>query len=74
MVYVCFCGVIMYNMLKCPKCKCENIVQGNLSGPVTLGINGLLDWLDDFKTFTCKDCGYTELVKIEKVKEQFVAR
>lgn len=64
----------MYRMTKCPKCKSENIENGSLSGPVTLGLNGLLEWLDELTTFTCKDCGYTELVKKEKINKQFATR
>lgn len=64
----------MYNMSKCPKCKSTNISEGTLSGPVTLGLNGLLEWLEELKAYTCNECGYTTLVNMPKIKGKLVAR
>ena len=53
----------MYKMIKCVKCNCEKIKQGDLSGPSTLALEGIPDWLSVYLTFTCEKCGYTEIVK-----------
>ena len=61
----------MYQMKKCVKCNSENIEVGTLGGPAaTMALSGIEDWLAVYKTYTCKDCGYTEIVKeFPKVKE-----
>ena len=59
----------MYIMKKCIKCGSEGIAKGSLSGPSTLSLSGIPDWLGDYVTYTCTDCGYTELVKeMNKIK------
>ena len=62
----------MYEMKYCTKCKCNEVVKGSLSGPSTLSLSGIPDWLSDYFTYTCKNCGYTEIVKnIDEKKSKF---
>ena len=58
----------MYEMKKCPKCQCNEIIKGSLSGPSTLSLSGIPNWLSNYFTYTCKKCGYTEIVKNIEVK------
>ena len=53
----------MYQMQKCIKCGCEQISKGSLSGNGVLNHTGIPDWLSCFITYTCNECGYTEVVK-----------
>ena len=53
----------MYVMKKCVKCGSQKIVKGSLSGPSTLSLSGIPNWLGDYITYSCEECGYTELVK-----------
>lgn len=49
------------------KCNSENIELG--SGFPSLEMEGIADWLLVYTIYTCKDCGYTEIVKkISEVK------
>lgn len=49
------------------KCNSENIELG--SGLPSLEMEGIVDWLLVYTIYTCKDCGYTEIVKkISEVK------